>query len=277
MDKLCIYVTMVMNMKNKPEPIHFINSIFHSLNWNKYSIKQLLELCAYARINENTLRSILNRGVKQGIYTSYKEGRKVYYCLSKSSQKVHKETNLTLCKKNNSKWDGDFKGVVFSISEENKEYRHVFRKLLKRSKFGPLYPGFWIRPKLDNEDHSTLENKLRHENIGYLLTFSSMPKINMEIANQIWKIDEYNKKCNQFIQEIHAIGNRTAIDREEAFYYRTQYGRTGIKLITSNPELPPELLPSNWYGEQMIDEFFEWEKALLNVALPFIQSVKNKV
>ena len=264
-------------MHNKTEPRHFIHSVIHSLNWNRYSIKQLLELCAYAKINENTLRSILNRGVKQGVYTSDKEGRNVYYGLSKTSQIAHREANIALAKKDRSVWNGDYRGLVFSISEDHKEYRHVLRKLLKRHKFAALYPGFWIRPKLDHEDYSELEKKLCHEGIGYLLSFSSKPGIDRETANQIWKIEEYNKNCHQFVQEIHRIGKRTALDREEAFYYRTQYGRTGIKLITSNPNLPPQLLPSNWYGEKMIEEFFAWERALFTIALPFIQSVKDNV
>ena len=136
------------------------------------------------------------------------------------------------------KWDGNWYLTSYDIPEKMRIYRNLLRMNLKRLGFGEMHASLWICPfnflgeveKLIKEYHLTpfvilaISNKVGKEESKIL-------------TNRIWKLDKINQEYKELIKEAQQKGPEKLI-----FKY--------LNILSKDPQLPSELLPSDWLGEQ---------------------------
>ncbi len=150
------------------------------------------------------------------------------------------------------KWSSEWYLVNFDIPEKIRWKRDLLRNKLKESGFGRLQDSLWISPfnllaKIEKflEDYSL---------IPYVILSVSDRVGRMEskkLAEKVWKISEIQQEYQKFISEFEKKENPSAI--EVAFYYQS--------ILERDPQLPKELLPDDWAGEDAYELYLEITKA----------------
>ena len=136
------------------------------------------------------------------------------------------------------KWDGNWYLVSYDISERRRIIRNILRDNLKRLGFGKVHASLWVSPfnflgEVEKivKDYSlspfvilAISNQLGREESKYL-------------ANRIWKLGEINEKYQDLIQKTQDESLENLI-----FEY--------LAILNKDPQLPSELLPEDWLGEE---------------------------
>lgn len=139
-------------------------------------------------------------------------------------------------------WDRKWYLVIYDILEEERRLRKVLRERLKKLGFGKLQASVWIsafnflKNVKDTIDYYDLETNV-------ILAVTDEDKLSREssqdIANRVWNLEELNNDYFNFVLKYTQKG-------VERFYAPFEY----LAILKRDPQLPKELLPPDWYGEE---------------------------
>jgi phenylacetic acid degradation operon negative regulatory protein len=157
-----------------------------------------------------------------------KEGRRKLSQIIPSWQKVKK-------------WDGKWYLVIFDIPEKIKSKRDILREKLKKLGFGQLQASVWVSPF--NYLNNVLEIVKFYKLEPYVI-LSETDKLGQEesrvLAKRVWKLDRTNEEYKQFIQKYSSLKSYSKFELEIDFY----------SILGKDPQLPLDLLPVDWKGEE---------------------------
>lgn len=138
-------------------------------------------------------------------------------------------------------WNGKWYLVIFDIPERIRLRRDILRKKLKKLGFGQLQASVWICP------YNYLNNVLEIIRFYYLENFvilSETDKLGQEesqdLAQRIWKLNKINEEYKKFIQKYSLQKEYSKFELEIDFY----------SVLEKDPNLPLELLPADWKGDE---------------------------
>jgi phenylacetic acid degradation operon negative regulatory protein len=153
-------------------------------------------------------------------------------------------------------WDGKIYLITYDIPEKNKPKRDALREQLKTLGCGMLQESVWITPYNPQE---LLKKIIREEKIQGSVIISDVGKDGSignktleELVADIYHIDKLNREYWEFLFEFkkQKEGNAAA---------RSQLKLAYLSILKKDPQLPFELLPEYWVG----DEAYEAFKSLL--------------
>lgn len=200
-------------------------------------------------VSPHATRSALARMVKKGRLVSRRQGRPVYYGLTPLSRQALDEGYARIWRDGavNRHWDRRWTLLSFSLPEAWQRPRHELRTRLLWAGFRPLQGGLWIAPSAW-EVEQLLQGL---EAAGHVRAFIAQADHGLDAAamvREVWDIPHLARRYERFLirwgsgdgDRVYPdpLGRQLALQEEWRLALRQQ------------PQLPMELLPAPWPGEQ---------------------------
>jgi phenylacetic acid degradation operon negative regulatory protein len=171
------------------------------------------------------------------------------------------------------KWDKKWRILIFDIAEVSRKTRDILRLKLKELGFGMLQKSVWITPHDILFDLKEFLEEKELTDYIFLMEVSNLLLGNKrDIANKIWRLEKINEGYKALYKEIYKFKNMYIIynDRENKCQGENTENELKINIVKNNlgkiekekrnlrqryltlllsdPGLPRELLPLDWYG-----------------------------
>jgi phenylacetic acid degradation operon negative regulatory protein len=251
--------------------------IMASLGRQNYSIGQLISLSVPFSVTSISVRTNISRLKKKGILKSEKHDGKSLYSFARKGKAITDNVSLSFVKPDWKYWSGEFWGLVYSFSENNKKDRYRMTKKLSLYRFAMLYPGFWIRPYSDNEHlDSKLESIFNNKNCR-VIKFHPVVPLSKKEADLLWNINDASSTMMKAIEEATgSLSMARNYSPEKAFYEKLIMGERIVAALFMDPLLPGCFLPSDWPGDKLRKIFIKLDSLLNRISEPFWNNILTK-
>ncbi len=147
-------------------------------------------------------------------------------------------------------WDDMWRIAIFDIEEESRWVRDKFRSTLKELGFGQLQKSVWISPyDFLGELKDFLNSHKLTDKVILIETENFFVEDIKTLARKLWPLDEVNhyyKEIEEEIQLLVKMKNKTK-RKKPLPGLREKI----VATFLSDPHLPEEMLPDDWYGEKV--------------------------
>lgn len=214
----------------------------------------LIKLLEPIGINERLIRTSIFRLTQEGWLSSEKIGRRSYYRLTSTGRRRFEKAFKRVYSSSLSAWDGTWCLAV--LSQLPQEKRKTVREELEWQGFGVLSPTILACPSCEKADLNTtlqelnaLEDTIVFETQAQEIMASRA--LRMQVRES-WEIDKLAAHYSEFIQAFRPLW-QTLREQDEllpmdCFLARTLLIHEYRRLLLRDPQLPDELLPSDWEG-----------------------------
>ena len=136
------------------------------------------------------------------------------------------------------KWSGNWYLASYDVPESKRNLRNILRRKLKKLGFGEMHASLWICPF---NFLGEIEKIVKDYNLSPYVIMAISDKVGKEesriFANKIWGLDGLNDCYRELIA-------KTKIQDPENLIF--EY----LAILKKDPQLPRELLPESWGGEE---------------------------
>lgn len=234
-------------------------------------IGNIITLMAGFDTSAQAVRSTLSRMTRKGWLESRKEGRHSFYTITPKTEALLTEGTRRIYQPRQDPWDGRWYVLHYSIPENRRHLRHRFRQQLIWLGFGRLGPGVWISPRNLQAKATQAANRLKITSQVHIFTGDYLGLSNLDtLVNQCWGLDELNRAYQNFItrhqtdwQHFAAKADQGTINPHTAFIRRFLLVHEYRSFPYVDPNLPPQLLPKDWLGNEA-NRLFQDYAALLS-------------
>jgi phenylacetic acid degradation operon negative regulatory protein len=211
----------------------------------------LLRLLAEFGVSPQGARSALSRLAQRGLLERSRRGRRTSYGLTPRGLALLDEGAKRIFRfgLEQTRWDGAWSVVAFSVAEADRQRRHLLRTRLRWLGFAPLYPGLWISPHPHLEEAAKALGALgiQHMTVfkGIAPTWRSKPG-DLRAA---WNLDSLRESYLRFIERFRPVRARMragTISTREALVTRTRIMDEWRRFPREDPDLPDAFLPVDW-------------------------------
>lgn len=231
--------------------------------WTTTMVEGLIAL----GVSERNARQAIARSGDQGIICVERRGRFARWHLTE------KGTDLLTAGAeriygfgaSNDSWDHRWLVVICSVPESHRSTRHQFRTQMTFEGFGFIAPGIAVSPHLDREDAC---NRILHSlDLDDAITFTATKgslTLDADVLAKAWELDALAASYQVFIDEFDLQQPQTDLAALTTTVRMVDAWRMFPFL---DPELPAQLMPTDWVGKLAQDTFgqrrSEWKKAAL--------------
>lgn len=247
-------------------------------------IGNLIRLLGYFGVSPQAVRSTVSRMTRRGLLRVERIGSRSYYALTPKSARIIEEGARRIFHFHSpgDQWDGQWHLVTYSIPEDEREARDRLRQELEWLGFGMLTAALWISPHDHRREIEQLATALgvrarveiftaRHDGFadarGIVARCWDLSKINTRYAAFIAKYkplyDEHRR----------LLSNGNDLEPSQYFVRRFSLIHEYRRFLLKDPELPAELLPSDWRGTEAATLFRQYHDLLADKANAFFYQV----
>lgn len=212
----------------------------------------LIEAMSHFGVSERLVRTSVFRLVQDGWLQSTQVGRRSYYMLSEegsvrfaqATQKIYGEPELN--------WDGTWNLVLLDTMDA--ELREQLRKELGWLGYGALAKGVLAHPAPATRDVNAVLDKLGVADAVVIMTGQTVHnEVGMKaLSRSSWNLEDIDERYAAFVKRFRplmaAYVKNTEIEPKAAFLVRTLLIQEYRKVLLRDPQLPAELLPTDWHG-----------------------------
>lgn len=225
-------------------------------------------------ISPNLTRVTLSRMVQQEFLTSRRIGQKGYYRLSEKGKRRIMDGVARVYDGQEERWDRNWQVVHLDLSEMDKELRDRVKHELQWMGFGQLGKSTWVSPHFRYPWLKTTMEEYGLQDSVHVFTgaYEGMQAMT-DLVNQAWDFDFIQEQYHGFLdefgptyQQVHQLGVKGELTPERAFVERTLLVHSYRKFLSIDPNLPRELLPPAWIGEQARKFFKDYHEYLSPLA-----------
>jgi phenylacetic acid degradation operon negative regulatory protein len=209
-------------------------------------------------------------------------GNKSFYSLTPKSVKLLEEGAQRIFQPRADEWDGKWCLLTYSIPEKKRSLRNKLREKLTWLGYAPLNNATWISPRILRHKLEDLLDSLKIRDYVEIfcaehLGFSS----NQEVVDRCWDLEGLNQTYADFIAKYEPLLNEhktrlaegNGLDPSECFVQRFMLVHEYRSFPYVDPNLPTELLPNDWLGDQAIQLFREYHELLTAGANALVDDV----
>jgi len=149
-------------------------------------------------------------------------------------------------------WDNKIYLVTYDIPEQKRNHRNILRKALEKIGFGQLQQSVWLTPY---NPKKIIKGIIKQKKLKGSIIVSDVGKDGSigdkdlkELIFEVYKIEDLNQKYRDFIREVET---KKLKDKQILFAY--------LFILKEDPQIPFQLLPDNWLGE---DAYFIYKNQL---------------
>ena len=242
----------------------------------------LIELLGLFGLSQQAVRSSLSRMSRNGWLESRRVGRHSFYSLTPQCVVLLEEGARRIFQPRHDPWDGRWHLLTYSIPESKRHLRRKLRRRLLWLGFGALHQATWISPRNQQSQVEQVADALQVRT--YLEFFAAEHQgfsSDEEIVARCWNLKHLNKYYATFItrydppfrdyQARLKVGDW--LTPQECFVQRFMLIHEYRSSPYVDPNLPPELLPDDWLGEDATRLFQEYHDLLVDRAEAYVDSV----
>jgi phenylacetic acid degradation operon negative regulatory protein len=152
-------------------------------------------------------------------------------------------------------WDHRLYLVTYDIPETRKNDRELLREYLKRIGAGMIQESVWLTPYNPRE---VLREFIEERKLRGAIIISDVGKDGSigeedikDLVIRVYRLNEINKKYQEFLEKF---------DDSQAKLWEVAFSYWAI--LKNDPQLPFELLPSDWLGEKAQQLFLKFQAKL---------------
>lgn len=241
----------------------------------------LLEVLEVLGVGERAARSTLSRMKQKGWLRSQKDGRRSAYQLTSRGKQLLDEGTRRLFGPRQSRWDGLWHLVIYSLPQEMRTARHQLRTRLSWLGYGMLSPGTMIAVYPMRTQVQSLVDELEvRPHVEFFTDSRLETACNEEIVARCWDLPDLNRRYQQFIERNRAVyqklisgaknGNGLPLDKSfvQRFWATYEYS----SFPREDPQLPKVLLPKDWRGIEAAEFLTELRATLREPAEQYIDA-----
>lgn len=212
----------------------------------------LMRLVADLGLSGPAARSVLLRMRRDGLLISRRAGRVAHYQLALPVTSAEGRLERQL-RGDRPVWSGAFAGLLYEVPEVHRPFRDRLRRVARLAGYANLRPGLLIAP---TDRAGELAGALR-DVPGDALVLPASVQLSAEdsrrVAAQLWQLDRLAERYRSAMASALAI-----VERAEK---QPPTGRDALTAMADalgpiydvaadDPDLPEQLLPPNWPGDQ---------------------------
>ncbi|WP_326519100.1 phenylacetic acid degradation operon negative regulatory protein PaaX [Acinetobacter sp. CAAS 2-6] len=230
----------------------FGDSVFH--RGGIISLASLIQLMDVFGFNERSVRTAVFRLVQNGWLISEKIGRTSYYRVTESSRQRFIHADQKIYSFTHTEWDGKWDLVLLSSVElENKI---ILKRELEWLGFANISTNLMAYPGCD---HLKLQNLLLNLKMTDQVVLFKAETLQLwqeshptvkRMVEVNWPVQELHARYEKFIRDFREIFNLVEHDEDldplQAFQIRILLIHQYRRILLKDPNLPFELLPSDW-------------------------------
>lgn len=210
----------------------------------------LVDLLAAFGVSATNSRAALSRTSRRGLLVGGRKGRHTTYALSASAiDTLHEGTRriFTFGERGHA-WDGRWTLVVFSIPEESRATRSALRVRLGWAGFAPLFDGVWVAPGSRERAAADLVRELDVD-LATVMVGEASELITNGSPIRAWDLRTLRGRYDSFIECFEPFVGHVesgALSGPAALLVRTVVVDAWREFPGLDPELPEQLLPTDW-------------------------------
>jgi len=173
-----------------------------------------------------------------------------------------------------SSWDGSWLLVVAHLPERDRRARHRLQTRLAWNGLGRLASDVWVGAHIERQP--ALRAALEEAGVAEAVTIfaSRIGELGdaTHIAQEAWDLDDVVQRYEEFIDAARLLNPRTD---EQALLALVRLVQDWRRFPFLDPDLPRELLPTNWRGHEAASLFAERRSRWLPKAETEWQRLRN--
>lgn len=224
--------------------------------------------------SDGSVRVTLSRMMHQGWLESRKVGQKSFYRVTDKGLRRIKHGVTRVYQDKDEPWDGKWRIVMTNFPENLRETREQIRKELQWMGFGYLGNNVWVTP---NNLYAQVMEMIDEYQVRAFMDFFTAtydgPQIGRGLAQKAWNLDEIAMKYEQFVsafqphyEKMYQTAKQESLSEDLCFVQRALLVHEYRKFLFVDPNLPKELLPSDWIGTEAAHLFREFHHFLTPMA-----------
>lgn len=243
-------------------------------------LKTLVELGEQLGIPGPTMRVTISRLRERGWFDVRRDGRESIYRLSPACVSALHEGGQRIHRPAPEKWGGEWSMVIYTVPESDRQTRDDLRKKLVWLGFGPLAPATWIRPRPQLDDLSSATVGLVTARLTLMTTRTSGPAEDRALVARCWDLESLGADYDAFATELSAAMASFRLasrDPRRALVARVKLVHAYRMFATRDPQLPVDLQPDGWHGDEARRLFEEAHAMLSAGSAQFYRSLDTDV
>ncbi|MCF8197819.1 MAG: phenylacetic acid degradation operon negative regulatory protein PaaX [Sulfuritalea sp.] len=206
-------------------------------------------------LNERMVRTSVYRLSQEKWLVSEQLGRKSFYSLTTSGRRRFEHAYRRIYFEPQDVWAGEWQLVMIPASLTGAP-RDSLRKDLAWAGYGTLATGILAHPSGDTDalldilQETGAHDKVVAMKAANISSLSSKPL--QELVHECWNLDALSAKYLDFIElfrpALRTMRTAHNLDPEQCFLVQTLLMHAFRRALLNDPQLPSQLLPTNWSG-----------------------------
>jgi len=217
-------------------------------------LKALVALGETIGASGPTVRVTLARLRERGWFLVRREGRESVYRLTTVAVSALDDGGRRIFRDAPQPWARQWSMAIYTVPESDRQTRDELRKRLGWLGFGPLAPATWICPYPRLEEIADAAATLPAARLTLLTTCAPGLAADRALAARCWDLDALGIEYHAFVTAVRArmpLYRQAAADgRAAALIERVRLVNEYRRLAGRDPQLPEELQPTGWPGEE---------------------------
>ena len=212
----------------------------------------LIQAMSEFGISERLVRTSVFRLAKDGWLESDQIGRRSYYSLTDEGRERFEQATHRIYGEPATHWDGKWCLLLLSaLAAQDKER---VRKELRWLGFGAMSANVLAHPTPDMADLDITLRRLKLANDVAVMSAETLRSdaAMRRLTRMGWNLDDIDARYASFVsifRPVLATLRKTRnVPPKTAFLLRTLLIQEYRKVLLRDPQLPAELLPTNWHG-----------------------------
>jgi len=238
-------------------------------------IGSLIKLLTNFGLSEQAIRSAVSRMCRLGLLKARRVGKRSYYSLTTKGSNLLSKGAQRIFERKNNHWDSMWHIVTYSIPEKRRKGRDRLRVELNWMGYGALSEATWVSPYDLTKEVEELAENLRIKE--YLQVFQAKHQgftDPQKIVAHCWDLKRVHDRYAAFIakyrpkveEHLRRICNNEPVEPSECFVERFMLIHEYRRFPFFDPDLPRELLPSDWLRPKAAALFQEYHNLLADKA-----------
>ncbi|SDW42517.1 phenylacetic acid degradation operon negative regulatory protein [Amycolatopsis xylanica] len=216
----------------------------------------LVDVLGLLEVEEKSARQALARSSAEGWVVSERVGRRVRWSLTPPGRRLLTEGAERIYGFGNEtrSWDGSWLMLIVSVPESKRDLRHRLRTRLTWAGFGSPVSGVWVSPDVTRQGEA---QQIVHD-LGLDTQAMSFTSHYGEVGEQesmvarSWDLTDLKDRYEDFIDKFTGLNPAGG---EAVLRAQTRLVHEWRRFPFLDPQLPSDLLPSNWSGLKAAELF----------------------
>lgn len=246
-------------------------------------IRGLVRLAGDFGISSMALRSAVSRMTREGWLAAHRDHGRPLYRLSTRGTRLIEEGIHRIYRGDPEPWDGRWLVVSYSVPEKKRNQRDRIRTTLSFLGFGSIANGVYVSARdLRTEVLRVIKEQRVESEVSVHFGDLVWPESESGLVTRAWRLRElsaryrkFTDKCRANLTKVRARLKQRQLTDQDAFRHRFQLTHEYRHLLFGDPDLPPELLPSDWTGHAARSIFLDFNRLLEPAAKRYFAAVMN--